>query len=268
MVQISSRPDKIAHVPKCRPTVFLWSIILCIGTFYCLIFLPAATPPASFDIKDYVQGVRNLPASTTSKAAVETIAYIVSITGCGSESLAEGGAVLKHSIHLASVEGNLDGRYGYRMFAVYHPDAAGCVEPLSELGYELVQRDTPVAVEDIEGEFLRAKIVQNGCCGEKELIKLEAYTFTNFKLVVHLDLDVLILKPLDDLFDAMLVENATQFEEDIKSKVAVMWPDKPLPKTINALFTRDCKYKKFLFSYLIHSLAHVSFCVRWHGERK
>ena len=59
----------------------------------------------------------------------------------------------------------------------------------------------PVAVEEIQGEFLRTHIRQNGCCGERELLKLWAYTLTRFHRVVHLDMDSMVLQPLDELFD-------------------------------------------------------------------
>jgi len=73
--------------------------------------------------------------------------------------------------------------------------------------------------------------------GEKELIKLEAYTFTEYPVVVHVDLDVLVLKSLDNLFDAMLGVGDNPI-----SKVELMWPDQPVPAKINAFFTRDCKF--------------------------
>jgi len=105
--------------------------------------------------------------------------------------------------------------------------------PLEKLGYTLLERETPVAVEDIKGDFLRKKIADNGCCGEKELIKLEAYTLTDHPIVVHLDLDTLVLKPMDALFDLML---GTRLDA---SGMDIMWPEEPLPKQIDAYFTRD-----------------------------
>jgi hypothetical protein len=167
-----------------------------------------------------------------------TIGFFVSVTGCGSDRLVDGAAVLKHSIHLASIHGNLGGRYDYKMHAIYHPDAAACVSILEELGYKLELREVPLRVQDIQGEFLRSRIESNGCCGAKELIKLEAYTFTEYPVVVHLDIDFLLLKPLDDLFDAMLMENEAA---DPFSRIHRMYPDKPKPSRINAFFTRDCE---------------------------
>lgn len=184
-------------------------------------------------------------SSATSKAAGErkynalTIGYFISITACNPKKLGDGAAVLKHSIHLNSIHGS--GRYDYKMHAIVHPDAMDCVEPLAELGYELAQRDTPVAVADIQGEFLRSRISGNGCCGEKENIKLEAYTFTQFPIVVHVDVDVLILKPLDPLFDAMLEtrNSSSSHNHPLPSIEAMRYPIRPVPSKINAFFTRD-----------------------------
>lgn len=179
-----------------------------------------------------------------------TIGFAVTVTGCGADPITEGAAVLKHAIHLASVHGDLGGRYDYKMYAIYHPDGDRCAAPLKDLGYELIRRETPVAVKDIEGDFLRQNIEKNGCCGEKELVKLEAYTLVQHPIVVHLDLDVLILKPLDALFDWMLVD-----QEDLKAEydtegVPIMWPEMEKPTKVNAYFTRDCKCSSQQCSHL------------------
>lgn len=173
-----------------------------------------------------------------------TVGFAVTVTGCGADPITEGAAVLKHSIHLASIHGNLGGRYDYQMYAIYHPDGAKCAAPLKELGYELVKRETPVAVKDIEGDFLRNNIEKNGCCGEKELVKLEAYTLVQHPVVVHLDLDVLVLKPLDALFDWMLVDPEELKSDYDTSNVPIMWPEMEKPKRVNAYFTRDCKFSE------------------------
>ena len=171
-----------------------------------------------------------------------SIGYAVTITGCGSDPITEGAAVLKHSIHLTSIHGNMNGRYDYQMYALYHPSAIKCAKTLESLGYKLVERETPVAVEDIKGDFLRSRIEKNGCCGEKELIKLEAYTLTQHQVVVHLDLDTLILQPLDGLFDWMLLGNqARTFDA---SSIELQWPEDEIPEKINAFFTRDCKFAR------------------------
>lgn len=176
-----------------------------------------------------------------------TVAFAVSVTGCGSDPLTEGAAVLKHSIHRASIQGDLGGKYNYKMYAIYHPGAQSCAQTLEALGYELLERDTFIKVSDIEGDFLRNNIEKNGCCGEKEFIKLEAYTLVQHKIVVHLDLDVLVLKPLDDIFDVMMQsEHEAEGEPLDLTQIDIMWPPsggQPTPPTkVNAFFTRDCKF--------------------------
>ena len=109
-----------------------------------------------------VQGIE----SRDTGSIVPVIGYAVSVTGCGDDPLVEGAAVLKHAIHLTSIHGNMGGKYDYKMHAIYHPNAKPCSMPLAELGYELLERNTPVAVSDIEGDFLRSKIEKNGCCGK------------------------------------------------------------------------------------------------------
>lgn len=71
--------------------------------------------------------------------------------------------------------------------------------------------------------------------GEKELIKLEAYTLLQHPIIVLVDLDVLVLKPMDPVFDLML---STEDNRDI-SNVPLMWPDRPLPRPINIFWTKD-----------------------------
>jgi len=165
-----------------------------------------------------------------------TVAWAVSVTGCGSDPITEGAAVLEHGIRTrASLHGSKS-RYDYAMYAIYHPDAAECAAPLEKLGYTLLKREPFVQIPDIEGEYLRSKIGSNGCCGEKELIKFEAYTLTQYPIVVHLDLDTLVLKPLDELFDMMM---STGSSIQRPTSGAIMWPDKPLPDRIDAFYTYD-----------------------------
>jgi hypothetical protein len=90
------------------------------------------------------------------------IGYAVSVTGCGSDPISEGAAVLRHSIHQSSKQGNPNYTYDYHMYAIVHPNAVSCGMVLEELGYTVLVRDTPVAVKDIQGTFLRENIEKNG----------------------------------------------------------------------------------------------------------
>jgi hypothetical protein len=169
---------------------------------------------------------------SAARQGAPTVAYVVTITGCGTELeipfyIAEGAAVLKHSIHQNAQ------RYGYQLYAFYHPEAAKCAAPLKDLGFIIEERDTPVRVEDIASEELREKIVKNGCCGEKELIKFEAYTLTEYPIVVLLDLDVLVLKPLDRLFDFILDSSKLPDPDDL------LFSNATIPSHIELLYTTD-----------------------------
>lgn len=209
----------------------------------------------------------NIPPPPNNSAAVNnhrakaTVAYAVSLTSCGQSSTAshgsgghssdpnlhEGAAVLAHSVHLSSVRNpSSSSRYDYKLIVFVHTDARQCADVFSDLGYEVLVRPTPFNVTDIKGEFLREHIVKSGCCGEKEYLKLYAYTLLEYPIVVHLDLDSLVLRPLDDLFDAMLLssppttDNKHGKDNDAGSRIPVMF-DEPLPvdHPIDAFFTRD-----------------------------
>ena len=139
---------------------------------------------------------------------------------------------------MTSVHGNLGGKYDYKMYAIYHPEGEKCAKTLTSLGYTLVERETPVAVENIKGQFLREKIHNNGCCGERELVKLEAYTLTEHPVVVHMDLDTVVLRPMDSLFDWMMSDSAHDTYD--ASHIALQWSEAEKPTKVNAFFTRDC----------------------------
>ena len=65
----------------------------------------------------------------------------------------------------------------------------------------MLEKKLPVEVEEIQGKLLREKISSNGCCGGWELLKLYAWTLTEYHRVVHLDVDSLVLQNFDELFD-------------------------------------------------------------------
>ena len=145
---------------------------------------------------------------------------------------------MAHSIHLSSIRhSSANSRYDYKLFVFVHTDAQGCSDIFTDLGYEVLLRPTPFNVSEIRGTFLREHIVKSGCCGEKEYLKLYAYTLMEYPIVVHLDLDSLVLRPMDELFDAMLLADGGTAK---KHPIPVML-DQKLPTTtpIDAFFTRD-----------------------------
>eukprot|EP00577_Skeletonema_sp_RCC1716_P011353 CAMPEP_0113378200 /NCGR_PEP_ID=MMETSP0013_2-20120614/3567_1 /TAXON_ID=2843 ORGANISM="Skeletonema costatum, Strain 1716" /NCGR_SAMPLE_ID=MMETSP0013_2 /ASSEMBLY_ACC=CAM_ASM_000158 /LENGTH=420 /DNA_ID=CAMNT_0000260395 /DNA_START=50 /DNA_END=1309 /DNA_ORIENTATION=+ /assembly_acc=CAM_ASM_000158 len=142
------------------------------------------------------------------------IAYTVTITGCSEKNysakeatslITQGAAVLQHSIHLAHT--TTSSKYDYQMYAIIHPAATSCsVTPMKQLGYQVLVRNTPFHNSDIQTKFLRENIDGASCCGAKEFLKLYAYTLKE-PIAVILDLDSLVLRPMDELFDVMLMED-------------------------------------------------------------
>jgi hypothetical protein len=170
------------------------------------------------------------------RTAKAVIAYAVSITACNNpRDLKDGAAVLKHSIHLSSIRNpNSTSKYDYHLVAFIHPNATRCESTLERLGYQIDIRDTPVDVTQIKNNSdMVRRVIKSGCCGEKEFLKLYSFTLLDYPVVVHLDLDTAILRPLDDLFDVMLLPaNAT------KHIPAAMWTTN-VTHPVNAFFTRD-----------------------------
>mmetsp|Transcript_15179 Transcript_15179/g.18479 ORF Transcript_15179/g.18479 Transcript_15179/m.18479 type:complete len:460 (-) Transcript_15179:60-1439(-) len=168
---------------------------------------------------------------------VATIAYAISLTSCSAATyLADGAAVLKHSIKLSSYPHNKQSRYKFKMVAFVHPDATECMGLLEKLGYDVMIKETPIKISEIKGKFLREHVGKSGCCGDKEFLKLYAYTILDYPIVVHLDLDSLILQPLDDLFDSMLLVHD---ERNVSIGRLPVMHNKPVPENIEAFFTRD-----------------------------
>lgn len=163
------------------------------------------------------------------------VAYAVSITSCpiNTTTVVDGPAILAYSIHQASIRHNATiSKYDYKLIAFIHPEAQNCSQFLDKLGYEVQIRDTPVDVSQIQSASYKVTIEEQGCCGSKEFLKLWAFALEEHEIVVHLDTDVMVLQPLDELFDAMLSSNASEHQ------LPTMF-GKPLPPRIEIYYTRD-----------------------------
>lgn len=166
-----------------------------------------------------------------------TIGVASTITGCESDLFIDGAAVMKYSLEKQSR--NANSKFNYKSYIFYHPSAKKCALPLKDLGFTLLERQTPVRVEEIEGDDLRERIVGSGCCGEKELIKLEAFRLTEHPVVIQLDLDVIINKPMDDVLDFMINPEPYKKSPAMLAKIPIMWPQNEIPDDISLIFTKD-----------------------------
>ena len=203
----------------------------------------------------------SVKASTTTTKSTETptitIAYAISLIKCGdnkvsnSNSMIDSATVLRHSIHQTSIRNpTSNSKYDYKMYAIIHKQAVSCSQQLATVGFELLIVDPPILQQDIQGEYLKSHIHREVCCGSDEFVKLYAYNPQIFPphvhpLVVHLDLDFIVTKPMDDLFDVMLHPVDSIQYQQAKSKIYiekrptksddVLWPN----HQVDALFTRD-----------------------------
>jgi hypothetical protein len=110
----------------------------------------------------------------------------------------DGAAVLQQSV-LA-----MKSKYPIEFFALCHPNAVKSPANLRALGFKIITRSEPVHwPEGFTGatDWYKEEVHKNGCCGELEFLKLEAYTLTQYHRVLLLDMDTLIVKNIDELFD-------------------------------------------------------------------
>ena len=150
------------------------------------------------------------------KTTPVTIAYAISVTSCDYSntlsriSVLDGAAVLGHSIHLAHNTTNTSSTYSYdyKLYAFVLRDSVDeqCITILSNiLNYNVIIKDSiPFNVTQIKDPNLRQYIEFNGCCGSNEYLKLYAYTLVEHPIVVHLDIDTIVLKPLNELYNHLL----------------------------------------------------------------
>ena len=178
----------------------------------------------------------NSPIKSIDTKAKTKIAYAVTITSYNPEVkkqfLFDRAAVLHHSIKLAM---NQSHRYDYDIYAFVHPDAVWCEPTLTRLGYKVQVRDTPFNISEVQNEQL-VNAQRIGCCGEKEYLKLYSYLLFDYPIVVHLDLDTIILKPMDGVFDLMVdpLYNKSDFNS------STMWTNMDTHDgMVDFVFTRD-----------------------------
>jgi len=165
------------------------------------------------------------------------IAYVVSILKCGSKiswaksdwkerrSVVDAAAVLVQSIRLVSYPLHPSSRYRPKFYAIMYKSESdsGCVDILTDLGFDVVLRELPVPdpLSHLIHEYpkLREKfpkqrwrwsprpyLQEDGCCGQSEFVKLRLFELMDHPVVVHLDIDTAVLRPLDELFDAIVFD--------------------------------------------------------------
>jgi len=189
------------------------------------------------------------PGGPAAPSPPVVVAHAVSLIKCSKGPSVAGfldaAAVLRHSIHRQSVHHNSTGpagppsRYSYKMYAIVHTSCEEHAAVLRRLGYEILVRDHPIKRDEIRGKYLRDHIEAENCCGSAEFIKLHAYRLTDHPVAVHWDMDVAILRPLDDLYDVLVYPPGHAVHEAARTRIARQHPDEPWPERVDAFLTRD-----------------------------
>ena len=175
------------------------------------------------------------------------VAYAISLIKCSDKQssttgLLDAATVLRHSVHQTSIRNKDSGsKYDYKMFAIVHKKAEHCSHLLKDLGFELIIKDSPVQISEIRGEYLRKNVHKEWCCGADEFVKLHAYTIHDHPIVVHTDIDFMYVKPMDNLFDAMLLPHDSEEGKRARDRIEMEYPEKrqSMPENIQAYLTRD-----------------------------
>ena len=133
------------------------------------------------------------------------IAYAVTVTEepkASSVGFLDGAAVLAQSVRSAHKRST----YGAPAFVAFvSPRISQRTRAsLRGIGFRSIEKQLPIAPDKIEGSFLRKlwtepnekfpdPTMRGGCCGAWELLKLYAWTLTEYERVVHVDMDCLLL---------------------------------------------------------------------------
>jgi hypothetical protein len=127
------------------------------------LLLPAATETTAATV-----AAENDKDARNQEKGTRTVGVAVTVTGC-TDVFVDGAAVLQYSImrqqqhnRNKKLRSTSSSRYQYHFYVIYHPSARECAEPLKDLNFTLVERESPVLPEDIQGNDLRATIAKSG----------------------------------------------------------------------------------------------------------
>lgn len=110
---------------------------------------------------------------------------------------ADGAAILAES-----VKDTMSKEYPVDMIALVNPQVQALRKPLEKFGFRVIEYEFPLKSSDIQGEELRKTIDKSGCCGMSEFGKLGAWKLTQYKKVLVMDSDTLLLQNIDELWAA------------------------------------------------------------------
>lgn len=161
--------------------------------------------------KDTIQGIHKildridqpivvdiLPVPTPAKR--RKIAYAITMTKDG--SFLDGALVLGYAAKkYHDANKGFASEFDVDLVAFVAPPVQTSIPTLERFGWKVLRRELPVQIEEIQNQDYAQKMKNSGCCGADEFLKLWAYTLTDYHRVIHLDMDSIVFKNMDGIFN-------------------------------------------------------------------
>lgn len=128
------------------------------------------------------------------------IAYAITVTKDG--PFVDGALVLGYAARkYHDAQKGFPSQYDVDLVAFVVPTVTSTREILTKFGWRIIEREIPVALDEIENQKYADAMRNSGCCGADEFLKLWAYTLTEYHRVIHLDMDSILFKNMDELYE-------------------------------------------------------------------
>ena len=128
------------------------------------------------------------------------IAYAITVTK--DSNFIDGALVLGYVARKAhDASKGYSGTYDVVLIAFVTSNVVTARPILNRFGWTVLEKQLPVPLDEIENQDYAARMRKSGCCGADELLKLWAYSLTEYHRVVHLDMDSIIYKNMDELYN-------------------------------------------------------------------
>ena len=211
------RAARKAGVSKGRASFIVFCCML--GCLFIVIYINFVSHTDSYDGKEPTKPVivienekkSNIPTSTitipsaaevlpptttsTTTNSKKKIAYAITVTKDG--PFVDGALVLGYAAKKVHETQSL---YDADLVAFVVPSVVTTRTILSKFGWRIVERKLPVDYDEIENKVYAESMRNSGCCGGDEFLKLWAFTLTEYHRVVHLDMDSIVFKNMDELY--------------------------------------------------------------------